>query len=177
MISGITDPASAAPQMDAAPGPAADPLGLVPSNSGPGLIAQADALPEAQAFRAEALATDGQTVLVRISAPSDYYLYRDQFKFVLRSDGATATPMFPASQLIKDEHFGDVEVYFGGVDIPLKLTRTSGAPANATAEATQARALVAKMAQAAQQRVALANSVSSAMFAKGDAIESVMATR
>ncbi len=134
MISGITDPASAVPMMDAAPGLPADPLGLVPSSSGPGLIAQADALPEAQAFRAEALATDGQTVLVRISALSDYYLYRDQFKFVLRSDGATATPMFPASQLIKDEHFGDVEVYFGGVDIPLKLTRTSAVPANATLE-------------------------------------------
>ena len=134
MISGITDPASATPQMDSAPGLPADPLGLIPSNSGPGLIAQADALPEAQAFRAEALATDGQTVLVRITAPSDYYLYRDQFKFLLRSDGVSATPMFPASERIKDEHFGDVEVYFGGVDIPLKLTRTSAVPANATLE-------------------------------------------
>ena len=134
MVSGIVDPASATPQMDAAPGLSADPLGLVPSSNEPGLVAQADALPEAQAFRAEALATDGQTVLVRITAPSDYYLYRDQFKFVLHSDGASATPVFPASQLIKDEHFGDVAVYFGGVDIPLKLTRTSGAPANATLE-------------------------------------------
>ena len=132
MVSGITDPASAVPQMDSAPGLPADPLGLVPSSSSPGLIAQSDALPEAQAFRAEALATDGQTVLVRITAPADYYLYRDQFKFLLRSDGASATPIFPVAQRIKDEHFGDVEVYFGGVDIPLKLTRTSGAPANAT---------------------------------------------
>ena len=138
MISGITDPASATPQMppmmDAAPGAPADPLGLTPSSAGPGLIAQADALPEEQAFRAEALATDGQTILLRISAPSDYYLYRDQFKFVLRSDGASLTPQFPASQRIKDEHFGDVEVYFGGVDIPLTLTRTSAAPASATLE-------------------------------------------
>ena len=134
MISGIIDPASATPQMDPAPGLPADPLGLVPSSTGPGLIAQADALPEAQAFRAEALATDGQTILVRITAPADYYLYRDQFKFVLRSDGVSATPMFPATQMIKDEHFGDVEVYFGGVDIPLKLTRTSAVPANATLE-------------------------------------------
>ena len=138
MISGITDPASATPiippMMDAAPGAVADPLGLTPSSSGPGLIAQADALPQEQAFRAEALATDGQTLLLRISAPSDYYLYRDQFKFVLRSDGVSLTPQFPASQRIKDEHFGDVEVYFGGVDIPLRLTRTSAAPANATLE-------------------------------------------
>ena len=67
MVSGIIDPESAVPQMDAAPGPVADPLGLVPSSAGPGLIAQADALPEAQAFRAEALATDGQTVLVYTS--------------------------------------------------------------------------------------------------------------
>ena len=134
MISGITDPASATPQLDAAPNPLADPLGLTPSSNAPGLIAQADALPEAQAFRVEALATDGQTVLVRITAPSDYYLYRDQFKFVFRSDGVSATPEFPAAQRIKDEHFGDVEVYFGGVDIPLKLTRTSAAPAYAALE-------------------------------------------
>ena len=144
MISGVIDPASATPKMDATPGVPSDPLGLVPSSSGPGLsgadlsgaglVAQSDALPEAQAFRAEALATDGQTILVRISAPSDYYLYRDQFKFLLRSDGVSATPIFPASMQIKDEHFGDVEVYFGGVDIALKLTRTSAVPAAAMLE-------------------------------------------
>ncbi len=131
MVSGIIDPSGASPQMDPAPGLPADPLELTNKR---GLMAQADALPEAQAFRAEALATDGQTILVRITAPSDYYLYRDQFKFLLRSEGASATPMFPASMQIKDEHFGDVEVYFGGVDIPLKLTRTSAAPVNATLE-------------------------------------------
>ncbi len=134
MVSGVIDPESATPQMDAAPGLPADPLGLAPGSAAPGSIAQADALPETQAFRAEALATDGQTILVRITAPSDYYLYRDQFKFVLRSDGVSATPTFPPPQMIKDEHFGDVAVYFGGVDIPLKLTRTSAVPANAMLE-------------------------------------------
>jgi thiol:disulfide interchange protein len=134
MISGITD-ATPAPMMDAVPAATTDPLGLSPgatNPASPGLIAPGNALPEAQAFRAEALATDGQTVLVRISAPADYYLYRDQFKFTLNSAGVSLTPEFPPSQTIKDEHFGDVDVYFGGVDIALKLTRTTAAPANTT---------------------------------------------
>jgi thiol:disulfide interchange protein len=136
MISGITQDSSEAPSALSDPAPvsaSADPLGLsganAPSN---GLLAQGDALPEDQAFRAQALATDGQTVLVRISAPPDYYLYRDKFAFVLSSDGVASSAVYPAGQMIKDEHFGDVEVYFGGVDIPLTLSRTSAAPAKAT---------------------------------------------
>ncbi len=164
MISGVTDANTPAPMMDAAPAVNTDPLGLSladqatrqisladqatrqisladqatrqisPGAAGPGIIAQRDALPEAQAFRAEALATDGQTVLVRITAPADYYLYRDQFKFALNAEGVSLTPEFPSSQTIKDEHFGDVDVYFGGVDVRLLLTRTTAAPANATLE-------------------------------------------
>jgi thiol:disulfide interchange protein len=142
MISGITDPNSAtpdaasAPMMDpAAATPAADPLGLsTSSGSGtqPLIGSVQDALPEDEAFKATALAIDGQTVLVRIVAPKDYYLYRDKFAFVLSADGVSATPETPVGQPFKDEHFGDVEVYFGGVDIPLKLTRASGAPTVAT---------------------------------------------
>jgi thiol:disulfide interchange protein len=144
VVSGVTDPASATPAMsdpttpgmDAAPAaPAPDPLGLntgAPVNGEPLIQSVQDALPEAEAFRASALAIDGQTVLVRIAAPKDYYLYRDKFAFVLSADGTSATPEMPVGQPFKDEHFGDVEVYFGGVDVPLKLTRTSGAPAQAT---------------------------------------------
>jgi thiol:disulfide interchange protein len=141
MISGITEAAPGAdPGVDPVPladpvaaSAPADPLGLTAptTSANPGLISQ-DALPEEQAFRAQALATDGQTVLVRIAAPADYYLYKDKFVFVLSADGVSSSPALPAGQKITDEHFGEVEVYFGGVDIPLQLTRTSGAPAKAT---------------------------------------------
>jgi thiol:disulfide interchange protein len=141
-ISGITDANPSAPNppdaplMDPAAGaPPADPLGLnAPVGTSPQVLLGSvqDALPEEEAFKATALAIDGQTVLVRIVAPKDYYLYRDKFAFVLSADGVSATPETPVGQPFKDEHFGDVEVYFGGVDIPLKLTRTSGAPTQAT---------------------------------------------
>jgi thiol:disulfide interchange protein len=126
----MADPVAAAPP--------ADPLGLntapAPNALGPDLAMPAtqDALPEEQAFRVQALATDGQTVLVRIAAPKDYYLYLDKFAFVLSADGASGMPVYPPAQRFYDEHFGDVDVYFGGVDITLKLTRTSAAPAPAT---------------------------------------------
>lgn len=132
MISGITDEASVVPQADpVAAAPAADPLGL--SNPSPGAVLNPqDALPEDQAFRVQALATDGQTILVRVVSPPDYYLYRDKFSFNLAAEGVSATPDLPPGEPMRDEHFGEVQVFFGGVDIPLKLTRTRATPTSGT---------------------------------------------
>lgn len=132
MVSGITDETTAAPLADpVAAAPAPDPLGLngpATSTSTPEPLMAQDALPEDQAFRVQALATDGQTILVRVVSPPDYYLYRDKFSFSLAAEGVSVTPELPPGEPMKDEHFGEVRVYFGGVDIPLKLTRTRAEP-------------------------------------------------
>ncbi len=108
----------------------ADPLGIAAPNGSPtGLtvIAQ-DALPEDEAYKLEALATDRNTILLRVSAPSDYYVYQDKFSFASNADGMAITAKFPAARKIKDEHFGDVLAHFGVTEIPLELSRTNGAP-------------------------------------------------
>jgi thiol:disulfide interchange protein len=110
--------------------PVVDPLGLnKPTPAIAGVAGVGDALPEDQAFRAQAVATDGKTILVRIESPADYYVYRDRFKFALDIEGVAVRPVFPEAKNIEDENFGQVAVFFGGVEFPLSLTRTSGVPA------------------------------------------------
>ncbi|WP_276532051.1 protein-disulfide reductase DsbD N-terminal domain-containing protein, partial [Enterobacter hormaechei] len=53
-------------------------------------------------------------------------LYRDRTSLKLEgSAGVLAdTPRWPAAQSHRDEHFGDVSVYFNQVEVPLPLRRT-----------------------------------------------------
>lgn len=119
---GITEASESLPAPATAPS-ARNPLGL----PGLGVAAPGDALPEAQAFGVEALATTPGEILVRFSFPKDYYLYRDNTTFALEGAvGITLKPEWPASRSLTDEHFGKVEVYFGGVEVPLKLDRPIG---------------------------------------------------
>ncbi len=100
--------------------------------------AQAAPLPEAQAFAFEAIAGDGNTLLLRFTPARGYYLYRDRSSFRLEGAAgiATATPRWPKGVSHRDEHFGDVVVYFDQVDVPLPLRRTRADPAKATLVAT-----------------------------------------
>lgn len=83
-------------------------------------------LPEGQAFRFEAIAGDGNTLLLRFTPARGYYLYRDRSRFVLQADGiAAAAPRWPKGVVHRDEHFGDVIVYFDAVDVELPLRRTT----------------------------------------------------
>jgi thiol:disulfide interchange protein len=88
-----------------------------------------DALPEDQAFRAEAIANDAASLLVRLTPAPGYYLYRDKTRFELvGASGVTlGAPRFPAGKSHKDEHFGDVVVYFDEIEIPLPVQRTNTA--------------------------------------------------
>lgn len=97
---------------------------------GRGASASADALPlpPEQAFGFEAIAGDGNTLLLRFTPAVGYYLYRD--KTTLRLDDAAGqvgialgAPRWPKGVAHRDEHFGDVVVFFDQVEVPVPLQR------------------------------------------------------
>ena len=80
-------------------------------------------LPVEQAFVMDFRQQDtaGQSkVQVSFTIADGYYLYKDKFKFV-GIDAAFSHPKYPKGVMIKDEYFGESEVYFHQVvlDIPL----------------------------------------------------------
>jgi len=107
-----------------------NPLAGAGSNGGlrlPGASnTQALPLPSEQAFGFDAIASDGNTLLLRFTPAPGYYLYRDRTS--LKLEGSTGVladkPRWPAAQSHRDEHFGDVSVYFNQVEVPLPLRRT-----------------------------------------------------
>lgn len=94
-------------------------------------------LPPEQAFGFDAIARDGNTLLLRFTPAPGYYLYRD--KTSLRVDDAAVTlgaPRWPKGVMHRDEHFGNVVVYFGEVDPLVPLQRTSTAATTLSLSAT-----------------------------------------
>jgi len=131
---GGTDAADSA-GLDGLLGAPADPLaGLA---SGASALGVGDALPEEQAFRYEAIANSPSELLVRITPAQGYYLYRDKTSFqLLDADGVTlGEPRWPAGKAHRDEHFGEVTVYFDVAEIPLPLVRSNEAAQTLTLQA------------------------------------------
>ena len=98
----------------------------------------APALPPEQAFRYEAIAGDGGSILVRFTAAPGYYLYRDHFAFrVSGNDTVTLGPVtLPQGTLKDDPEFGVVPVIFDQVEIPVRVNRlVAGPEARITLEA------------------------------------------
>ncbi|WP_298576371.1 protein-disulfide reductase DsbD [uncultured Luteimonas sp.] len=95
-------------------------------------------LPPEQAFGFEAIAGDGDTLLLRFTPAPGYYLYRDRSSF--RVDGhagiGAGAPGWPPGVAHRDEHFGEVVVYFDQVDVPLPLRRTTADAATVRLTAT-----------------------------------------
>ena len=102
------------------------------------LAGSRDALPPERAFAFEAIAGDGDTILMRFTPAPGYYLYRDRNRFEVRgADGIRAgTPRWPAGRAHHDAHFGDVTVYFDQIDVPLPLVRSRGDAAEVDVVAT-----------------------------------------
>lgn len=102
----------------------------------PGVAGATDAapLPEAQAFGFEAIAYDGNQLLLRFTPAKGYYLYRDRTSLSLTGSDALelGRPTWPAGQAHHDEHFGDVTVYFDQVEVPVPVLRTRPEAAKAT---------------------------------------------
>lgn len=112
--------------------PAAAGVALVPpagginllGGSNPAIAAGGLPLPEAQAFRVEAIVDTPDQLLLRFTPAPGYYLYRDRTSVRVQAEGIVAgTPQWPPAQAHADEYFGDVQVYFEPVDVPLPLLR------------------------------------------------------
>ena len=125
--------------------PAAAGAALLPGNGGidllggntPAIAAAGLPLPEAQAFRVEAIVDTPDQLLLRFTPAPGYYLYRDRTTVRVQADGIVAgAPRWPPAQAHFDEHFGDVQVYFDPVDVPLPLQRqhTRAVPATVVVE-------------------------------------------
>ena len=97
----------------------------------PSAAAGADALPlpPEQAFGFEAIPGDGNTLLLRFTPARGYYLYRDKTSLKLDAAATQAgialgAPQWPRGTAHRDEHFGQVTVFFNQIDVPLPLRRT-----------------------------------------------------
>jgi thiol:disulfide interchange protein DsbD len=89
----------------------------------------ASPLPPEQAFGFEAIAGDGNTLLLRFTPAPGYYLYRDKTTLGLdaRADKAgiaLGKQQWPRGTAHHDEHFGNVIVYFNQIEVPRALLRT-----------------------------------------------------
>lgn len=84
-------------------------------------------LPPEQAFVFETIATSPTELLARWTMPKGYYLYRDKTVLDVPAGAVTlGAPQWPAGVLHKDEHFGEVTVYFNQVELPIPLQRANG---------------------------------------------------
>ena len=96
-------------------------------------------LPAEQAFGFEAIAGDGDTLLLRFTPARGYYLYRDNTRLSLSSKAggiALGKPRWPKGSLHSDEYFGDAVVYFDQIDVPVPLLRERATAANVKLTAT-----------------------------------------
>lgn len=81
-------------------------------------------LPPAQAFKADAIADGGDRLLIRFIPAPGYYLYKNQTRFNLKAEGISISAVqWPKATLHRDEHFGNVPVYFNEIDVPVLLKR------------------------------------------------------
>lgn len=114
--------------------------GLLGGKAAGGAV-DAEPLPPEDAFGFEAIVGDGNTLLLRFTPARGYYLYRDKTSFKLDAAAAKAgiapgTPQWPRGTAHRDEHFGNVTVFFDQIDVPLPLLRTRADAAKVTLTAT-----------------------------------------
>ncbi|TVQ34575.1 MAG: protein-disulfide reductase DsbD [Wenzhouxiangella sp.] len=116
------------PVREAPPASALDGLlGRSPRGASGLLTNDPGVLPAEQAFSFEAIAGGPGSILVRFTARPDYYLYKHAFEFRIDDDEISVVRAdLPPAQPIHDEFFGDTEVYFGEVEIPVHLSRPAG---------------------------------------------------
>ncbi len=102
--------------------PAASPLGAPLNNS-------SDFLPVREAFKLSLVSSDTQSVTLRFVAAEGYYLYRHRLNFSAEPAGFDlGEAQLPAGKAKHDEFFGDVEVYYGVLDVRLPLDNPDNRP-------------------------------------------------
>jgi len=95
-------------------------------------------LPAEQAFGFEAIAFNGNELLLRFTPARGYYVYRDRTSMALEGAAGVSlqAPRWPAGKAHRDEHFGDVTVYFEQAEVPVPLRREHAKAAQATLRVT-----------------------------------------
>ncbi|MEM1080777.1 MAG: protein-disulfide reductase DsbD [Pseudomonadota bacterium] len=85
-------------------------------------------LPEEQAFQVELVAMTADQLLARFTSHRGYYLYQHTvgFEFVDLPNMLVTELQFPPAVAKTDEFFGDTQVYYDQVEIPLLLQRPAG---------------------------------------------------
>ncbi len=108
------------------------------ANPNEGVFDEALPLPAEDAFKFEAIALSPVELLMRFTPAPGYYLYQERNSFrLLDAEGMQlASPQWPKATPYKDEHFGDVMVYFDQIEVPLGLRRSQGDAGTVTLEAT-----------------------------------------
>jgi len=95
-------------------------------------------LPEGQAFAFEAIAFNGNELLLRFTPARGYYVYRDRTSMALEGAQGVSlqAPRWPKGNAHRDEHFGDVTVYFDQAEVPVPLKRDRADAVTATLRVT-----------------------------------------
>ena len=93
-----------------------------PSASLGGINNSADFLPVREAFRLSLVESTPEQVTVRFVAAEGYYLYRHRFQFKASdAEVVIGEARMPAGEQKTDDYFGEVEVYYGVLDIELPI--------------------------------------------------------
>ncbi|MFZ6046207.1 protein-disulfide reductase DsbD [Pseudomonas sp. CR3202] len=110
---------AAAGLLDNRPNPT---LGAPLNNSG-------DFLPVREAFRLSLVESTPTSVKLRFTNAEGYYLYRHRFQFRAEpADSGLGQAVLPPGKHKNDQYFGDVEVYYGVLDVDLPLDPARTAP-------------------------------------------------
>ena len=106
--------------------------GLFDSRPSPtlgGLNNSADFLPVREAFRLSVANAALDQVKLRFVAAEGYYLYRHRFQFKTNTpDVSIGQAVLPDGKHKTDDYFGDVEVYYGVLDVGLPVQNPKGVP-------------------------------------------------
>lgn len=94
-------------------------------------------LPPEEAFLSEAIALGPDRLLIRLTPAPGYYLYRDRTRMTVLEPGfRLGRPEWPQATPHRDEHFGEVMVYFEPVEVPVPIARSDEEARRITLELT-----------------------------------------
>lgn len=100
-----------------------------PSPTLGGLNNSADFLPVREAFRLSLIGATPDKVKLRFIAADGYYLYRHQFKFSTDTPGVIiGDAKLPDGKQKTDDYFGEVEVFYGVLDVDLPIQKREPRP-------------------------------------------------
>ena len=100
-----------------------------PSATLGGLNNSADFLPVREAFRLSLIDAAPEQIKLRLVAAEGYYLYRHRFEFKASDTGVViGEATLPAGKQKTDDYFGEVEVYYGVLDVELPVQNPDNRP-------------------------------------------------